>query len=129
MKTKILKIAALIALFIMIISSANAQTCSISIIDPTPTSNYGGQIALYYLNGGIPTPVGNPISVTGLNPNSLNSRNLTWELPIDTEENIYILHALITEGGSSSNPQISSSIWFNTYYYFNNQITVTVRFN
>ena len=129
MKTKMLKIAAFVALFLLIFSGANAQTCSISIIDPTPTSIYGGQIALYYLNGGIPTPVGNPISVNSLNPNSLNTRPLTWGLPIDTEENIYILYGYITENGAQSNPVVSNSVWFNTYYYFNNLITVTVRFN
>ena len=136
MRTKILKFSALIALFTIMISSAFAQSypsASITLVDNSYTyyGDYQGTIYGYYLNGGIPTPLsGGTAAIGGLTLNSLNTIALPWTLPIDTQQNIYIIKIVVQKlsTGQYSNPNPASSSWFNTYYYYNNLIPVTVRF-
>lgn len=133
MKAKNVTGAALITLFCLCVSVANAQvipSTSISIIDNTPSGPYHGSIALYYLNNGTPVPVGTPITVTGLALNSLNQIPLTWGLPEETDENVYILVVQLFDSSNiPSVPNTFYSSWFNTPFYYNNTIPVTVRFS
>ena len=116
------------------ISSAFAQTypsASIILVDnnysgPTP---YSGTIYGGYQYGGIPYLLSGSVTFNGLTLNSLNPVLLPWTLPIDTDENIYILRVVAVKSGAPSSPSPAYSSWFNSSYYLNNYIAVTVRFN
>ena len=66
-----------------------------------------------------------------LSANIVNYISLPWELPIDTEDNIYILQAYVYDGNgtpATNNPIYSG--WFNTdFYNNNNNINITAYFN
>jgi hypothetical protein len=133
MKTKILKFTALVALFFTVITTSNAlpPVCSITLVDPgyTTYSDYYGHLECWWMNGGIPQKVGGDITFFGLNLNSLNPVQLDWGLPVETDNNVYIIRAYgysSVNGAASSNP--SYSAWFNNYYYNNDIISVTIRF-
>jgi len=132
MKTNYFRITALFVLLLLAITTVHGQIASITLVDANYTynSDYQGSIYCVYYNNGSPIPLAGSVAVGGLNQTSLNPFTLTWILPVDTEENVYILKVYITKLSLSqnSNPYPASSAWFNTYYYYNNTIPVTVRF-
>lgn len=79
---------------------------------------------------GIPYIVGSQ-TFYNLNPNAVNPLNLPWGLPIDTDDNIYILRAEAYNNGTiQANNFPAYSQWFNTDFYDNNNnINITVFFN
>jgi hypothetical protein len=133
MKTKILKFTALVALFFMVVTTSNAlpPVCSITLVDNTYTyyGNYSGHLECWWMNGGIPQKVGGDIGFTGLNLNSLNPVQLDWGLPVETDDNVYVILAYGLEGLNQAIPNPARSAWFNNYYYNNDIISVTLRFN
>jgi hypothetical protein len=136
MKTKFFTISALVALFMMILSSSSAQTypsASIILVDNNyinPT-DYRGTIYGYYMWGGIPTPLSGTTTFGSLTLNSLNPVPLPWTLPYDTDQNIYRIFVVAEKNVSGtwvpSSPPNAYSTWFNSNYYQNDFITVTCR--
>lgn len=131
MKTVSLKIAGF--LLIILLGSAlnlHSQTCAFRISDPTPSGNYQVTLTLGYMLNGIPYIVGSQ-TFYNLNPNAVNPLNLPWGLPIDTDDNIYILRAEAYNNGTiQANNFPAYSQWFNTDFYDNNNnINITVFFN
>ena len=132
MKANLFKAIALVAFFCVFISESYAQSypsVSISIIDNTPNEPYWANVSLIYLNNGVPTQIGSTITINGLYINSINARTLPWGLPIETEDNIYILVVQAYDNNNNSSyPPTAYSAWFNSPYYYSNLIPVTVRF-
>lgn len=130
MKSNFSKFAFLAILFLALISTGTAQTCGLRITDPTPTANgtYYATITVVYNHGGIYL-VGTQ-TFYGFSANIVNPINLPWDVPIDTQANIYILRADVFDGNSTAannNPVYSA--WFNTDFYYNSPINVTAYFN
>jgi Na+/H+ antiporter NhaB len=132
MKANFIKATALVAFLCIFISVSQAQSypsVSISIIDNTPDEPYWAYVSLFYLYNGVPTQVGSTITITDLYINSINARNLPWSLPVETEDNIYILVVQAYDNyNNPSYPPTAYSAWFNSPYYYSNLIPVTVRF-
>ncbi len=132
MKRISLKISAIVLFVFLCFSTTmlRAQTCELKISDSTASGPYTVTLSLYYINGGITYLVDSPMNVIYPTPGSY-SVPLTWGLPIDTRENIYILRVTGIDGNSvsaSNNPAYSQ--WFNTPFYENGgNINIILYFN
>jgi len=132
MKATAIKTTALVVLLFMVItvSKATPPVCSITLIDANYTTSvdYYGYLQCWWMNGGIPQQVGGNIAFMGLTLNSLNPVPLTWGLPVETDENVYIIRAYGFKVGTPAMSNPSYSVWFNNNYYNNNTISVTIKF-
>lgn len=131
MKTLSSKIVGLLVIIVFGLSlGVHSQTCAFRISDPTPSGSYQVTLTLGYMLNGIPYIVGSQ-TFYNLTPNAVNPISLPWNLPIDTDENIYILRAEAYNNVTiQANNFPAYSQWFNTdFYYNNNNINITVYFN
>jgi hypothetical protein len=129
MKTKFCKFIVLAFFFLSFISTVTAQTCALKISDPTASGSYSATITFGYMYGGIPYVVGSQ-SFFGLVPNDVNNITpLPWGPPIDTDDNIYILRAEVYNGLTHANNFPAYSSWFNSTFYFYNNINIIAYFN
>ncbi|NCA76704.1 MAG: hypothetical protein EOM90_10235 [Alphaproteobacteria bacterium] len=132
MKRISLKISAIVLFVFLCFSTTmlRAQTCELKISDSIASGPYTVTLSLYYINGGISYLVDSPMTVIYSISGSY-SVPLTWGLPIDTRENIYILRVTGIDGNSvpaSNNPAYSQ--WFNTPFYENGgNINIILYFN
>lgn len=110
------------------ISTVTAQTCGLKITDPSASGSYNVTLTLGYVDGGTYYIIGSQ-NYTNLTPNAVNSLSLPWGLPIDTDDNIYILRAVAFNGTTPAYNNPAYSAWFNTDFYDNNNdINIIVYF-